>query len=280
MSLRLCLSFVACMSALAQPGVRPEFEVASLKASQSAGPARLTSGPGTWSCLNCRLFDLFGHAYKVFEYQIIAPEWTKTATFDVIAKLPPGFSPVPWSTRADQDEFALRMQSLLESRFRMTVHRDSREVSTYELVIAKGGPKLQELSAPAPVPPSGPALDEDGFPTVPGGDGMRLLADRGRIQFRWQSMSNLAHFISTQVDRPVLDATGLKGHYALTLSWYRQRPAPTPSASDGMPSITDPLPGPSIFEAIRNQLGLKLQQQKGVVETVVIDHIEKTPVEN
>src|SRR6185369_9810184 len=100
--------------------------------------------------LNCRLFDLFGHAYKVFEYQIIAPEWTKAATFDVIAKLPPGFSRPPFSTPADQDGFALRMQSLLENRFKMTVHRESRDVPVYELAIANGGPKLQALSEPAP----------------------------------------------------------------------------------------------------------------------------------
>lgn len=278
--LRLCLGLAACISAVAQPGARPEFELASLKPSQSGGPARLTSDHGTWSCLNCRLFDLFGHAYKVFEYQIIAPEWTKAGTFDVIAKLPPGFTRAPFSTPADQDEFALRMQSLLEGRFRMKVHRESREVPIYELAIANGGPKLLELSEPAPAPQPGPAVDKDGFPTVPGGDGMRLLADRGRIQFRWQSMANLAHFISTQVDRPVLDATGLKAHYALTLSWYKERRPPMSSTSDAPPTITDPPPGPTIFEAVQRQLGLRLQPKKGPVEMVVIDHIEKTPIEN
>jgi len=278
--LKLCLGLAACILAVAQSGARPEFEVASLKPSQPGGAARLTSDPGTWSCLSCRLFDLFGHAYKVFEYQIIAPEWTKGATFDVIAKLPPGFTRAPFSTPADQDGFALRMQSLLENRFRMKVHRESREVPIYELVIANGGPKLQELSEPSPAPPPGPAVDKDGFPTVPGGDGMRLLADRGRIQFRWQSMANLAHFISTQVDRPVLDATGLKAHYALTLSWYRERHAPPTSTSDAAPTITDPPPGPTIFDAVQQQLGLRLQAKKGVVETVVIDHIERVPIEN
>lgn len=272
--LKLCMGLVVCMQALAQqPAARPEFEVASLKRSQPDATAQLTSNPGMWSCLGCRLFDLFGHAYKVFEYQIVAPEWTKSATFDVIAKLPPGFTPAPFSTRADQDEFAKRLQSLLEGRFQMKVHRENREMPVYELVIANGGPKLQELSEPRPAPAPGPAVDKDGYPTVPGGDGMRLLPDRGRIQFRWQSMANLAHFISTQVDRPVLDGTGLKAHYALMLSWYRDWRASTISDSD-------PPPGPTIFQAVQQQLGLKLQSSKRMIEMVVIDEIEKTPIEN
>jgi uncharacterized protein (TIGR03435 family) len=110
---------------------------------------------------------------------------------------------------------------------------------------------------------------------------MRLLPDRGRIQFRWQTIANLAHFISTQVDRPVLDATGLKGRYALMLSWYREamRPA-APAVSSNVPSAPDPLPRPTIFEAVHDQLGLKLQPKSGWIEMVVIDRIEKTPIRN
>jgi uncharacterized protein (TIGR03435 family) len=111
-------AFCATALAYAQPGNRPAFEVASLKISQSAEPARLTSNPGTWSCTNCRLFDLFGHAYKAFEYQIVAPDWTKTATFDVVVKLPPGVAPGPWALKVEDDRFALMMQSLLEERFK------------------------------------------------------------------------------------------------------------------------------------------------------------------
>jgi uncharacterized protein (TIGR03435 family) len=272
---KLLLCVVAlCASGLAQTTKRPEFEVASLKPSQSTAPARLTSSLGTWSCLNCSLFALFSHAFKAFEYQIVAPEWTKTAMFDVVAKLPPGFTRAPFSTPADKDEFALMMQNLLEERLQMKAHREDREEPVYGLVVAKGGLKLQERSEPVPEPPPGPALDKDGFPTIPGGTGMRILGDRGRIQFRWQTMPNVAHFISTQVDRPVLDATGLTGHYALTLSWFRDN-ARNPSAG-----ASDPLPGPTIFEAVQDQLGLKLQPKKGAVDTVVIDHIEKRPAEN
>lgn len=252
--------------ASAQTARRPAFEVASVKPSQSTEPARLTSNPGTWTCTNCRLFDLLGHAYKVFEYQIVAPDWTKAVTFDVIAKLPPGIAPGPWALPVSEDPFALMMQSLLEERFKATVHREKREAPVYELIAAKGGHKLKEAPEPVPALPPEPPVDKDGFPNVPGGNGMRLLRDRGRIQFQRQSMLDVAHFISTQVDRPVLDATGLNGRYALTLSWFRD------------PS--DPSLGPTIFQAIQDQLGLKLQPAKAPIEVVVIDHIEKKPIEN
>ena len=265
---KFCLALVACLPAVAQEPARPVFEVASLKPSQSGEPERLTSNPGMWSCTNCRLFTLLGHAYKVFGYQISAPDWTKTSTFDVVAKLPPGVAPAAFAIPVDADPFALMMQALLTERFKMTVHREKKELPVYELVIAKDGHKLKEVSIPESAPPPGPAVDKDGFPNIPGGDGMRLLPDRGRIQFRSQAMTHVAHFISTQVDRPVLDMTGLKGRYALTLSWYRNTPA------NGEPA------GRTIFEAIPNQLGLRLQPKKGPIDMVVIDRAEKTPIEN
>jgi uncharacterized protein (TIGR03435 family) len=171
MTIRWICALLGCL-AYSQTAGRPVFEVASLKPSQSAAPARLTSTPETWICANCRLFDLLGHAYTVFEYQIVAPDWTKAETFDVIAKLPPG---------TGKEAFALMMQSLLEERFKMTVHREKRETPVYELGVAKGGPRMQKVSVPPPAPQPEPALDKDGFPNVPGGNGMRLLADRGRI---------------------------------------------------------------------------------------------------
>jgi uncharacterized protein (TIGR03435 family) len=249
---------------LAQASERPVFEAASVKPSQSAEPVKLISDPGLWSCTNCRLFDLFGYAYKVFEYQLIVPDWTKDVRFDVVAKLPAGVKPAGWSTKVEDDPFALMMQSLLEERFQIKLHREEREVAIYELRVAKGGHKMQEVKSPAPAPPPGPSVDRDGFPTIPGGDGMRLLPDRGRMQFRAQAMVHLAHFLATQVDRPVLDATGLEGRYALTLSWYR------PSQAGNETS------GPAIFEAVQKQLGLTLQAKRGNVETVVIDSLSRT----
>ena len=256
--------------ALVQASERPVFDAASVKPSQSTETAKLISDPGLWSCTNCRLFDLFGYAYKVFEYQLVAPEWTKGARFDIVAKLPAGVKPAPFATKPEDDPFALMMQSLLEGRFQIRLHRENREVAIYELRVSKSGHKMQEVKSPGPPPSPGPSVDRDGFPTIPGGDGMRLLGERGRMQFRAQAMVHLAHFLSTQVDRPVLDATGLPGRYALTLSWYR----PVSSSTGEAP------PGPTIFEAVQKQLGLTLFPKKGLVETVVIDSLSQTATAN
>jgi hypothetical protein len=114
LSLRLVIGVLAVSLAIAQNAERPQFEVASVKPADSASPPSQTSYPGTWTCMNCRLFDLFGYAYKVFEYQLAAPDWTKSAKFDVIVKFPPGVKPGPWAVKADEDAFAVRMRNLLE----------------------------------------------------------------------------------------------------------------------------------------------------------------------
>ena len=97
------------------------------------------------------------------------------------------------------------------------------------------------------------------------------------MQFRGQIMKNVANFLSGQVDRPVLDPTGLKGMYALTLSWRVIAPG-----ANGVPTDTaaDPGSGVPIFQAVEDQLGLKLKPTKGTIETIVVDLLEKSPVEN
>ena len=137
------------------------------------------SDPGRWSCSTCSLSGLLTFAFAVFEYQIEAPEWTRSARFDVIGILPEG---------AKQHEFRPMLAALLEERLKLKAHRETREMPAYELVIAKAGPKVREVTEPAPPPPPGPAVDRDGFPTVPGGSGMQMLNGRGRIQFRGQTM--------------------------------------------------------------------------------------------
>lgn len=263
MACRLVLSMVICLSAAAQTA----FEVASVKPSEPGGRPQAAGGPLSpdperWSCLNCTLRGILTHAYAVFEYQIEGPAWMSTAKFDVIVKLPKG---------AKREEFRLMLQGLLEERFKMKAHRESREIPVYELVIAKGGSKLEEVTTPAPAAPPRPLVDRDGFPNVPGGTGLQVINGRGRMQFRAQTMKNVAHYLSGQVDRPVLDATGLKGTYALILSWRVISPRD---------AATDPGSGLPIFEAIEEQLGLKLKPAKGAVETIVVDHAEKSPIDN
>jgi uncharacterized protein (TIGR03435 family) len=157
------------------------------------------------------------------------PDWTKSAMFDIVAKLPPG--------PATRDEFRLMLQRLLEERFQMKTHRESREQAVYELTLAKGGAKIHQVTEPIPAPPPNqPAIDRDGYPNVPGGTGIRIANGRARLQFRGQIMKNVAHFLSPYSGQPVIDVTGLTGTYPLTLSWVL---APRPDEA-----------GPTLFQAV------------------------------
>ena len=114
------------------------------------------------------------------------------------------------------------------------------------------------------------------IPIVPGGTGFRFGNGRGRIQYRGQIMKNFANILTYQVDRPVIDATGLEGTYALMLS-FRVLPH---TANDISSIAGDVGLGPTIFEALEQQLGLKLKPARRKVEAVVVDGLEKVPTEN
>jgi uncharacterized protein (TIGR03435 family) len=250
----------------------PAFEVASVKPWEPGVPVRMTGGPDTsdpghWSCTHCNMTALLGNAYHVWEYQLVTPAWTQASNFDVAAKVPAG---------ASRDDFRLMLQHLLEERFQLKAHREDRVIAVYELVLAKGGSKMVEVGAPAPAPPPGAKLDKDGFPIVPGGSGLAVANGRSRIQFRAQTMDNVAHYLSGQVGRPVLDATGLRGKYALMLSWYL--PVSESGSSPGSLPAGDS--GPTIFQAIQEQLGLKLEPRRMAVEFLVVDRLEKVPTAN
>lgn len=136
---------------------------------------------------------------------------------------------------ASYDQLRLMAQALLRDRFQLTVHRETKERSAYVLAVAKNGPRLKEVA-------------QAGF-------GVGL--GRAELRGRGASMPILASTLADRLDRPVLDQTGLEGFYEFTLQW----------APDG---ANDPA-GPSLFTAIEEQLGLKLEPSKGTVETIVID---------
>ena len=238
-----------------------------MKPSGAERPTALSSGPERWSCLRCSLFALVTQAYGIFSYQVKAPEWTRTAMFDVVAKMPAG---------SKREDLRPMLQNLLMERFKMVSHREEPENAVYELVVAKGGPKVERVTEPKAAPPPGPDFDSGGYPNVPGGTGLRLGNGRGRIQYRGQIMKNFANILTSQVDRPVIDATGLEGTYALKLSFRM-----LPEAANDVNSIAgDANLGPNIYEALEQQLGLKLKPARRKVETVVVDRLEKVPTEN
>jgi uncharacterized protein (TIGR03435 family) len=255
----LCLG--VAYTQIATPG--PSFEAASVKPSPPAGagrgPGRVVRGgpgstdPGLATFTNIDLFSLMTMAYDVKPYQISGPDWLHTARFDITAKIPPGTS---------RPQYRLMLQDLLVQRFKLALHREKKEMPGYELVVGKNGPKFKE-SAEDPA-----AVDEGLQPPLaigspPGYNGPLS------VQFSKFSMERLADLVSSSLGQPVTDATGFTGKYDIKLRYtLNGLPADAPNAE------------PSIFDALQEQLGLKLVPKKGPVDILAIDHAEKLPTEN
>jgi uncharacterized protein (TIGR03435 family) len=143
----------------------------------------------------------------------------------------------------------------LAGRFKLAVHRESKETSGYALVIAKGGTKLQESGGPR------------GYFTVRTG-----LISGTRVSLR-----ELTRALEGRLNRPVVDNTGLTAMYDIKLEWT---PDQVPRPPDGGDERLGPDPGPSLFTALQDQLGLRLQTHKVPVDLVIVDHVEKVPTEN
>ncbi len=194
------------------------------------------------------LLGLIMDAYQLTEDIQISggPPWMSadSVRFD-IAAIAPG------DGATSQENLRLMLQALLADRFQLKVHRVTQEIPVYALVVAKNGPKLKE-SAPA----------EESSVTASGGR-------TAQITMANVSTERLAIQLSGGLDRPVVDKTGLKGHYDVKLNWIPEFAGPPPPGSDGV----------NIFTAVQEQLGLKLEPQKAPIEILVIDHVER-PSEN
>jgi uncharacterized protein (TIGR03435 family) len=244
------------------------------------------------------LEELIRVAFRVKPYQVSGPDWMASVRFDVLAKLPEG---------ASAEQVPEMLQALLAERFKLTVHRESKEHAVYALVVGKNGPKLKEAAPDADTP----AATDDANPQVHvngRGENMSVSISGGqigtahmsmgpngtmRLEAPKMNMAALADSLSRFFDRPVVDLTELKGSYqvALDLSMDDLRNAARnagfmgPGMGGGRDgarpeadAASDPT-GTSIFAAVQ-QLGLKLEPRKTPVDLVVIDHLEKTPTEN
>jgi uncharacterized protein (TIGR03435 family) len=264
----LLLATVTCGSAQSANGSLT-FEVASVRVAgnePASGKGALKSQTGAvgrdanplrFSRRGVTLARLLTAAYQIpHPKQLIGPEWLNSNAYDIEALAPAGSTP---------EQQQVMVQNLLIERFAMKLHRETREMPVYELVVAKGGPKMIPS---APNSPFAPLADRP-LPTAPRGygDGTTHLAERG-------TMEQFAARLTRYVDRPIVDRTGLKGEYDVTLRWTPGAQAPPPVAADA------PDPGLSIFSAVQTQLGLKLDAKRGPVEVVVVDHLEKIPTEN
>jgi uncharacterized protein (TIGR03435 family) len=289
-----------CTLALAQTPPSPTFEVASIKPAAAQEMGRMMvgtrGGPGTpdptqATFTNVSLTMLVQIAYDVKDFQVTAPSWMDSTRFDIQAKVPAG---------ATRDDFRTMLRNLLAERFKLVAHKETKEAAIYALVVGKNGPKLKESSKEAPPATDGaapgggnigigpPQRDKNGFPMLRGGRGnMILMNPNGHLQMvgGHATMAQLAGNLSGFLGRPVVDMTGLTSEYDYQLEYTREglagprgMPAPPPGA---MPAPADNAEsGPSIFTAVQEQLGLKLDSRKGPVDLIVVDSAEKTPTEN
>jgi len=266
------------VSALAgqTPDSQVVFEVATVKhglpgdygAGGSGGPG--TRDPTRYSVENYPLSSLLEIAYGISSYQLSGPAWIDRERFTVTAKVPEG---------ATQEQLKLMMRNLLIERFQLAAHFEKKEVAGYQLVVAKGGPKLaaspgdpNQNDDPANAPAAFTnTLDKEGYPQLPPGRhySMAVAGDRARFRFVDESLEHFAEILGDQIHQPIKNATGLTGKYDFQVSWST---AMQPNVSGDS--------GPSIFTAIQEQLGLRLESKKLPVDTVVIDHIARTPTEN
>ena len=260
----------------------PSFEVASIKPNRS-GELRISIGfqPGRFTTTGTTVKQLIALAYDVRDIQVSGgPSWIDSERYDIEAKEPDSVVEELPKLPSDQrgEQLHLLVQSLLADRFKLKLRHESKELPVYALVIAKNGPKLQE-SKPGDTYPNGMK--------GPDGRGQAGMMRTGPGELTGQGLptESLARLLSQQLGRTVLDQTGLKGNYDFTLKWTPdQSSAAVPVGPDAGKTGADTAPspessGPSIFAAIQEQLGLKLESRKGPVDNLVIDHVER-PSEN
>jgi uncharacterized protein (TIGR03435 family) len=231
---------------------------------------------------------LLREAFRTEDDRIIdAPGWVKTNRYDIQAKVAPDDAPKLEKLKIDERRSMLL--PLLVERFHLKYHHETRELPGYALVVAKGGPKmkLNEGADPGPIPKpadsgTNPKPDDpaSGPPTA---RRMMRFMGLGHLESEGTNTEMLARVLSLQTSRTVVDKTGLTGNYDFTLQWTPDDATPPmPGGADGGPphseSGTDAV-GPSLFTALQEQLGLKLEPTKGAVDVIVIDHID-APSEN
>jgi uncharacterized protein (TIGR03435 family) len=273
----------------------PTFEVASVKPNNSGdGRTFAQNQPGRFTATNVTLRLLIRNAYQLQDFQITGgPSWISSDHFDVVAKIGEKENPLanPFPTKGTEPtSLQLMIRALLAERFKLAVHTETQQLPIYSLVVARNdgrlGPNLHrsETDCSAALaagrgrgaPPAPPQAGE------PMPCGMRI--GPGAMSMGAAPLSQFASSLSMFVGRVVLDRTGLTGVFDANLTWT---PEQMPQRASGTPADQplrfngvdiDPN-GPSIFTAVQEQLGLKLESQKGPVDVLVIDRVEH-PVEN
>jgi uncharacterized protein (TIGR03435 family) len=274
-----------------------EFEVASVKTNKS-GPTMMSMRtlPTSFNVTNLPLRMLITQAYRLSAYQLVgAPSWIDSERFDINAKAPEGSNP---------NQTTLMLRGLLADRFKLKVHTETREVPTYALVLARSdgklGPKLskttddcqkiqEERQAAIKAAGGGPGRGRGPLPpgimpapgerpicttsmnaTPPTGGGSPVITMRAG----GQTIASLVRTLSSNLNRQVIDRTGLEGLYDFELQYGMQQAGPTTTQPGGNTPAAPIDDGPTIFDSLR-ELGLKLESERGPVEHLVIDSVQR-----
>jgi uncharacterized protein (TIGR03435 family) len=228
----------------------------------------MSGGPGTDDperfTSNVTLKSLLLRAYGVKDYQLLGPGWLGSERYEIRATVP---------SAATKEQFNAMLRSLLQERFNLAIHHETKEMSVYELVVGKNGSKLKEsnLSVRSPTIDSGSPSsnfgvpDRDGFLQIPPGIAL-ILGTRKDGMVRWtgrmQSLTDLVTLLEGQSTLPVVDRTGLSGKYDFNLAYSQERADPSRASPATPASSPFDIPsdgGLSLLDAVQVQLGLKLR---------------------
>lgn len=314
--LRIALISPALLAAgygqVAGERAKTDFEVASIRVnpprpgfhfssdSSSGGPD--STNPGTFRCSDCTLATLIRRAFNLQNYQFPARSSLGSETFEVMAKIPDA---------ATQEDFRVMLQNLLKERFGLTYHFIEKNMRGYHLVIAKNGPKLKESRDAAPPAGEDSSRQRQNGNSYQFGSGQAqghahngLVNFNGSATFRGdhQTSADLARLVADQLGLPVDDQTKLQGKYDVVLNWVSTNAQSSgnhgegawssgaghgdhggggPANSTGTVARRGEESGPTLFEALQSQLGLKLvPSEQAVARILVIDHAERLPTAN
>jgi len=245
LTLAAAASFAPQWIAFAQPE-RPSFEVASVKPADSLDiRARLQVAPGRLDIAAVTVRNLIQQAYRMSDYRIYGgPPWLGSERYNISAKAGDG------AGNLTLDQMRPMLQTLLTDRFHLMVHRETKELPMYRLVVSKEGAKFQRST----------------------GVEQQARMGMGQITDQRSGMNTLASQLGQQLGRFVSNETGLQGDFDFHAEWT---PAPGENIGGGDAPPPAGADGPSLFTALRDQLGLELKSAKGPVEVLVVDHAEK-----
>lgn len=235
-------AFVALSCGLtAQTGGAPAFEAASVKPSRATDGNSSTQGRrDNIDMKNVTLRQIIVRAYEIRDYQVSGPDWLRVERYDIVAKAPFGS---PW------EQMPAMLRTLLAERFKLQTHTEKRELPVYALVPMKSGFKLKPVEASGE---NGTTSNDTNFKAT-------------QIH-----LAQLAGWLSTRVDRPVLDMTGIEGTFTFELKFTRNE----------MRGESDAPPLPTLPFAIQEQIGLRLEKRTTPIDMLVVDRVEKVPIEN